>query len=145
MQLGPIGGLTYARARVNGYTEAGDPVLTLTVGAQTEEALIGSAGVQFRAPFTINGKTINPYLNLTAEDDFIGNGRLIQFSATSAPLIVNSWNIPNGSSQNPYGRVTAGVVAPLWNNVAFTANVSQTFARQFGNDFYGTGGLKISF
>ncbi|MBV9565242.1 MAG: autotransporter domain-containing protein [Bradyrhizobium sp.] len=145
MQLGPIGGLTYARARVNGYTEAGDPVLTLTVGSQTEEALIGSVGMQFRAPFTINGKTISPYLNLTAEDDFIGNGRLIQFSATSAPLIVNNWNIPNGSSQNPYGRVTAGVVAPLWNNVAFTANVSQTFARQFGNDFYGTGGLKVSF
>jgi outer membrane lipase/esterase len=31
-QLGPIGGLIYARASVNGYTEAGDPVLALTVG-----------------------------------------------------------------------------------------------------------------
>jgi outer membrane lipase/esterase len=144
-QIGPIGGLTYARALVNGYTEAGDPVLTLTVGPQTEEALIGSLGVQFRAPFVINGHAINPYLNLTAEDDFIGNGRLIQFSATSAPLIVNNWNIPNGTSQNVYGRVAAGVVAPLWNNVAFTANVSRTFAHQGGDDFYGTGGLKVSF
>jgi outer membrane lipase/esterase len=144
-QLGPIGGLIYARARVNGYTEAGDPVLTLTVGPQTEEALIGSLGVQFRAPFAINGRFINTYLNLTAEDDFIGNGRLIQFSATSAPVIVNNWNIPNGTSQNVYGRVAAGVVAPLWNNVAFTANISRTFAHQGGDDFYGTGGLKVSF
>ena len=144
-QLGPIGGLTYARATVNGYTESGDPVLTLNVGPQTEEALIGSVGVQFRAPLVVNGRIINPYLNLTAEDDFIGNGRVIQFDATSAPLIVNNWMVPNGTSQNVYGRVAAGVVAPVWTNVSLTANVSRTFAHQGGDDFYGTGGLKISF
>jgi outer membrane lipase/esterase len=144
-QVGPIGGLVYARAKVNGYTETGDPVLILAVGQQTAEALVASAGVQFRAPFMVNGRTISPYLNLTAEDDLIGNGRIIQFSATSAPLIINNWAVPNGNSQNVYGRVAAGVVAPVWNNVALTANVSQTFARQGGNDFYGNGGLKISF
>jgi outer membrane lipase/esterase len=37
------------------------------------------------------------------------------------------------------------MVAPVSNNVAPTANVSQTFARQGGNGFYGNGGLKISF
>ncbi len=144
-QIGPIGGLIYAHARVNGFTEAGDPVLILNVGRQTEEALIGSVGAQFRMPFVVNGRIINPYLNLTAEDDFIGNGRIIQFGATSAPLIVNNWAIPNGTSQNVYGRVAAGVVAPVWNNVSFTANVSRTFGRQGGDDFYGTGGFKVSF
>jgi outer membrane lipase/esterase len=144
-QIGPIGGLTYARARVNGFTEAGDPVLILNVGPQTAEALIGSVGAQFRMPFVVNGRTINPYLNLTAEDDFIGNGRIIQFSATSAPLIVNSWAVPNGTSQNVYGRVAAGVIAPVWSNVSLTANVSRTFGRQGGDDFYGTGGFKVSF
>ena len=94
-QVGPIGGLTYARARVNGYTESGDPVLTLTVGPQTAETLVASAGVQFRTPFMVNGRIISPYLNLTAEDDLIGNGRIIQFGATSAPLIINNWAIPN--------------------------------------------------
>src|ERR1700710_2061406 len=39
-QVGPIGGLVYARARVNGYTENGDPVLALNVGQQTAEALM---------------------------------------------------------------------------------------------------------
>ena len=47
-QIGPIGGLTYARAKVNGYTEAGDPVLTLNVGQQTAEALIGRASCRER-------------------------------------------------------------------------------------------------
>ena len=144
-QLGPIGGLTYARAQVNGYTESGNPALTLNVGRQTEEALIGSVGMQVRTPFIFHGQVINPYLNLTAEDDFIGNGRLIQFNASSAPLIVNNWNIPNGASREVYGRVTAGVVAPVWSNISFTANVSRSFARQSGDDFYGSGGLKVSF
>ena len=144
LQIGPIGGLLYARARVNGFTEAGDPVLTLTVGQQTAEVLTGSVGAQFRFPFLVNGKVINPYLNLTAEDDFIGNGRLVQFGATSAPLIVNNWQIPNGSRE-VYGRVATGVVAPVWNNVALTANLSRTLGRQGGDDFYGSGGLKISF
>jgi outer membrane lipase/esterase len=144
-QVGPIGGLVYARARVNGYTEAGDPVLILAVGPQTAEALVASAGVQFRAPFMVNGRTISPYLNLTAEDDLIGNGRIIQFSATSAPLIINNWAIPNGSSQRVYGRVAGGVVAPVTDHVALTANLSRTIGHQGGDDFYGTGGLKISF
>ena len=145
VQVGPIGGLTYARARVNGFTEAGDPVLTLTVGQQTAEALIGSVGAQFRFPFMMYGRMINPYVNLTADDDFIGNGRIIQFGATSAPLIINNWMVPNTASRNLYGRVAAGVVAPVTDKVALTASVSQTFARQGGNDFYGNGGLKISF
>jgi uncharacterized protein YhjY with autotransporter beta-barrel domain len=145
IQAGPIGSLLYARAKVNSYTEAGDPVLTLNVGQQTAETLIGSVGAQFRFPFWVSGKLISPYVNLTADDDFIGNGRIVQFGATSAPLIINNWAIPNAGSRNVYGRVAAGVVAPVWNNVALTANVSQTFARTGGNDFYGNGGLKISF
>jgi outer membrane lipase/esterase len=144
-QIGPIGGLTYARARVNGYTEAGDPVLTLTVGRQTTEALVGSVGVQFRAPFLVNGRIISPYLNLTAEDDLIGNGRIIQYGATSAPLIINNWAIPNGSSQRVYGRVAGGVVAPVTNNVALMVNVARTVGHWGGDDFYGSGGLQISF
>ncbi|MGJ5179814.1 autotransporter domain-containing protein [Bradyrhizobium oligotrophicum] len=144
-KLGPIGGLTYARARVDGFTEAGDPALTLNVGAQTAETLIGSVGVQLRTPFQVQGAIISPYLNLTLDDDIIGNGRLIQYGATSAPLIVNNWTVPNGTSHDVYGRVSAGVVAPFWSNVALTANVSRTVGRSGGDDFYGSGGLKISF
>jgi outer membrane lipase/esterase len=101
--------------------------------------------VQFRIPFMVNGRVINPYLNLTAEDDLIGNGRIIQFGATSAPLIINNWAIPNGTSQHVYGRVAGGVVAPVTDRVALTANLSRTLGRQGGDDFCGTGVLKISF
>jgi outer membrane autotransporter protein len=143
-QVGPIGGLTYARARIDGYTETGDPVLTLAVGAQTAEALVGSIGAQFRRGFVVNDRVISPYLNLTLEDDLLGNSRIIQFDATSAPLIVNNWTIA-GNSQHVFGRIAGGVVAPVSSNVAVMINASQTLGRNGGNDFYGNGGVKISF
>src|SRR5258708_32600441 len=62
-QVGPIGGLTYARARVNGYTESGDPGLTLTVGPQTGGTLVATAGVQFRTPFIGCGGAVTPHPN----------------------------------------------------------------------------------
>uniref|UniRef100_UPI0025F86CEB autotransporter outer membrane beta-barrel domain-containing protein n=1 Tax=Tardiphaga sp. TaxID=1926292 RepID=UPI0025F86CEB len=143
-QVGPVGGLTYARARIDGYSETGDPVLTLAVGSQTAETLVGSIGAQFRRAFVVNDRTINPYLNLTLEDDLLGNSRNIQFDATSAPLIINNWSIP-GNSQRLFGRIAGGVVAPVSGNVAVMINASQTLGRSGGNDFYGNGGVKISF
>jgi outer membrane autotransporter protein len=144
VRVGPIAGITYARAKVNAYTETGDAALTLNVGDQVAEALVGSAGGQIRFPFVVNGRIISPYINLTAEDDFIGNGRIIQYGATSAPLIINNWSVPD-SGDRIYGRVAAGVVAPVSETVALTANLSSTFGRNGGNDFYGNGGLKVSF
>ena len=143
-RVGPIGGLTYARAKINGYSETGDAALTLGVGSQVVEALVGSVGAQFRFPFLVEGRTISPYINLTAENDFIGNGRLIQYGATSAPLVVNNWSIGDDSNR-VYGRITGGVVAPVSSTVALTMNLSHTLGRRGGDDFYGNGGLKISF
>ena len=109
IQAGPIGSLLYARAKVNSYTEAGDPVLTLNVGEQTAETLIGSVGAQFRFPFWVQGKIISPYINLTADDDFIGNGRIIQFGATSAPVIINNWG-----SRIPIRTMSTAAWPPAW-------------------------------
>jgi hypothetical protein len=89
--------------------------------------------------------TISPYLNLTVDDDLIGNGRIIQFNATSAPLIINDWMIPQSDMRHFYGVVAAGVMAPIKENIAFTMNASQTLGRQEGNVFYAAGGLKVLF
>ncbi len=52
VRAGPIAGLLYDRAKVNGFSEAGDPVLTLNVGQQVDSSLVVSAGGQIRLPFT---------------------------------------------------------------------------------------------
>ena len=144
VQAGPIGGLTYAWARVNGYSERGDPVLTLKVGSQVAQGLVGSFGAQVRATIRNEDRIITPYLNLTVENQLLGNGRIITYQATSAPLIVNAWTIPGGSSQF-YGRVAGGLAATLNANVVLSAALSRTLGRQGGDDFHGSGAIRISF
>jgi len=143
-RFGPIVGLTYLSARVNGYSETGDPVLALALNDQKVEALIGSAGGQMRYAFPLGLRTINAYLNLTAENDFCGEDRIIQYSATSAPLIVNNWTIP-GAPDKPYGRVSLGATMDAWSHVGLSFEISQTFARTGGNDFTGMGGITLTF
>jgi outer membrane lipase/esterase len=143
-KIGPIVGATYARADIKGFTESGDPALVLTIGRQTVDTVVGSAGAQIRYPVIFNGVAFNPYLNLTAEEDFRGNGRIIQFGAVSAPLITNTWTVPNGS-QRLYGRVAGGVQADMVSNVAVTLTATRTLGRHGGDDFYGSGGIKVSF
>src|SRR5437660_1635160 len=143
-KIGPILGATYARADIKSFTETGDPALVLTIGPQKVDTVVGSAGAQIRYPIIFNGVAWNPYLNLTADDDFRGNGRIIQFGAVSAPLITNTWTVPNGSHR-VYGRVAGGVQADMASYIAVTLTASRTIGRQGGDDFYGSGGIKVSF
>jgi uncharacterized protein YhjY with autotransporter beta-barrel domain len=143
-KIGPILGATYARADIKSFTETGDPALVLTIGPQKVDTVVGSAGAQIRYPVIFNGVAWNPYLNLTADDDFRGNGRIIQFGAVSAPLITNTWTVPNGSHR-VYGRVAGGVQADMASYIAVTLTASRTIGRQGGDDFYGSGGIKVSF
>ena len=41
--------------------------------------------------------------------------------------------------------IAGGVVAPVANNVALTPNLARTLGQQGGDDFYGTGGVRVSF
>lgn len=144
VQAGPIGGLTYAWARVNGYSEVGDPVLTLKVGPQVAQALVGSLGGQLRATVRYDDRIITPYLNLTVEHDLLGNGRIIAYQANSAPLIVNAWTVP-GAPRSIYGRVAGGFSAAINANVALSATLSRSVGRRGGDDFHGSGAIRISF
>ena len=44
MRIGPVVGLRYAKVELDGFTETGDPVLTLNVEDQETDSLVGSAG-----------------------------------------------------------------------------------------------------
>jgi uncharacterized protein YhjY with autotransporter beta-barrel domain len=143
-RLGPIVGLTYVRAHVDGYSETGDAVLALNLNGQNAEALLGSAGAQIRYVYGSPYGPVDTYLNVTAENNFEGSGRIIQYSAVSAPLIVNSWNAASAPS-HVFARVAAGASMNIASGVALTANVSQTLGQPGGEDFTGSGSLKIAF
>ncbi|TLU85669.1 MAG: autotransporter domain-containing protein [Chlorobium sp.] len=144
LRLGPIAGLNYLQAHVDGYSENGDPVLTLNLNEQTAKTVLGSVGAQARYAFDLGNTKLDSYMNFTVENNFEGSDRAIQYSATSAPRIVNSWTV-TGAPNHAFVRLAAGANANLTSTIAVMLNLSQTIEQPGGNDFFCTGGLKISF
>lgn len=139
LKAGPIVAVDYAKAKVGSYTETGDPALTLNVSGQSAKSLTGQAGVELRGDLA----GLHPYLDLTAEHQFSGNARVITFSQTGAPVIVNSWNV-SGRKQT-YGRVTAGAAASIGSTLSIDAALSATLSHKGGNSVGGQLGVRARF
>ena len=143
LRVGPIGGFNYTHASIGAYTETGDVLLTQLVNAQDINSLTGSAGVQVRLPFTMRGALYSPFVNVTAEHDFLGDGRII--TTTQSTTLLLPVMTPVSATNQTYGKVVAGVAGQLWGNVSGQINAYSTFARNDGN-FYGVnGGIKVAF
>jgi outer membrane autotransporter protein len=139
LSAGPIIAVDYARAKVNGYVEAGDPALTLNVSGQHAKAFTGQAGIEVRGDLA----GLHPFVDLTAEHNFTRDDRLITFSQTSAATIVNSWAVP-GRKQT-YGRLSGGASANLNGALSLDAFVSTTLSRKGGQEVGGNVGVKMRF
>lgn len=144
VKLGPVIGLHYAKAELDGYTETGDPVLTLNVDDQDVKALVGSAGIEARATWDVGGLAVTPYATVAAEKDFEGDGRVIRYAGTAAPTIVNSFVLPD-RSKDAYVRLGGGVNFALGGGLALQVNGTATVSQDGGDDFAGFAGLKLGF
>ena len=136
--IGPIGGLNYAHVTVDGYTESGDSLLTMKVGEQELESLIGSIGVQLR----YKGESFEPYVAVTLEKEFLGD-RSYEFALTSAAPVVNTVDV--GEESDPFGRVRAGLKAHISDAVTGSIDGNATFGREFGDDYAVSGSLTYRF
>lgn len=136
--IGPVGGLTYSRVSVDGYTESGDTLLSMDVDKQTLESLIGSVGMQLR----YKGDGFEPYVAVTLEKEFMGD-RSYEFALTSAPLVVNSVDV--GKEDDPFGRVRAGVKTNFSDALTGSIDGNATFGREFGDDYAISGSLTYRF
>ena len=143
-RLGPIAGLDYARVKVDGYTEDGDPALTLNVGSTRYNSLRGSIGAELRGDFAGGGVQLRPYGALVLEKELSGGNRSVSFSQTSSPIIVNSFDFEN-VSKKAYGRGTVGATARIFSGIHLDAGISMTAGKDQGNETSGHLGLKASF
>jgi len=143
LRAGPIAGLTYMHAVIQGYTEAGDILLTMMVDRQTINALTGNAGLQLRLPFVTGMVLYSPFINLTAEQDFAGSARNVTTTLVTAPLLPIL--TPVSAQDRTYGRVAAGIGAGIAGNINATLTVTSTFARAGGNDFAVSSGIRAAF
>ena len=145
LQAGPVVGLDYAKAKVDDYTETGDPALTLNVSDQTYEALTGNLGLELRGAAGVPGLVgVRPYAQLLLEKDFKGDGRTIFYAQTSAPGIVNSFDY-EPRSKHMYGRLNVGGAATIMTGIDVEAGISATAGKKQGNDVAGQLGVRIGF
>jgi outer membrane autotransporter protein len=144
VSIGPVVGVRYARAEIDGYTETGDPVLTLNVEDQSLNSLTGSAGIEARASYDVNGLSLQPYASASVEKEFEGDERSVRYALTAAPEIVNTFNLP-GRNRDTYGRVTGGVNLNLGSALALQVQASSTLEHREGNEFNGSIALRLGF
>ncbi|WP_431849107.1 autotransporter domain-containing protein [Allosphingosinicella sp.] len=143
-KAGPVIGVQYARATLDGFTESGDPVLTLDVGRQRVSELIGFAGIEAEAETELGGLSITPHAKLLAEKELDSSGRPILYSNTASPLIVNSFE-PEHAQDDVYGRIEGGVSFELGQAVALQIQASATFEHPEHDEVSGFVGFKIGF
>jgi outer membrane autotransporter protein len=144
LRAGPIAGLTYIHSKVGGYTEQGDPQLTLNVSAMTVDALTGNLGIRFLAPFEYGGRFFVPYLNVTVEHQFGDNTQTLSASLTQAPLAPVLTPVPSFDTRT-YGKIDGGLTIQLGPQTAATISASSTFAREDGVDYRVSAGLNYRF
>ena len=142
-RIGPVVGVRYAEADLDGYTETGDPVLTLNVQDQELTSLTGNAGIEVRGSMDVEGLAVRPYASASVERQFDDDPRTIRYALTAAPGIVNQWAVP-GRSDEIYGRLTGGVNLDLGRTVSLQANATGTIGQDEGNELAGFLALRLS-
>jgi uncharacterized protein YhjY with autotransporter beta-barrel domain/phospholipase/lecithinase/hemolysin len=145
LKIGPVVGVSYAKADLEGFTETGDPVLTLNVESQEDDQLVGSVGIEANASFDFGGARVAPYLTASAqrglEED---EGRTIRYALTAAPGIVNNWSIEGGSDET-YGRLTGGANFELTRAVTLQVAAATTIGQDGGDNSSASVALRFGF
>jgi len=144
LKAGPIVGLNYARAQLEGYTETGDPVLTLTVSDQEDDELVGNIGVEFEGEFDVGGGTVSPYLIVTAERELESEARTVRYASTAAPNIVNSYTV-GGEEEDTYGRIFGGADFEITRAISLQVAGGTTIGQDGGDNSAASVGLRIGF
>jgi uncharacterized protein YhjY with autotransporter beta-barrel domain/phospholipase/lecithinase/hemolysin len=144
VRVGPVIGLDYAKAKVDSYTETGDPALTLDVDSLTYKSLRGSLGLEVRGDFAGGGVQLRPYAAAVVEKDFTGDERTIRFAQTSAPTIVNSFVLED-ASKKAYGRFSGGFSAAIFTNVNLDVAGSATIGKDQGDETSAHLGVRVGF
>ena len=144
LKVGPVVGVQYARAEIDGFTEEGDPVLTLNVSDQRASEFVGFAGAAVEFELDMGGARMQPFVKLLAEKELDSSSRDILYSQTSAPIIVNSWELEEGE-RDVYGRIEGGVSFGITGAISLELQASATFEHPEKDEFSGFAGVKIGF
>lgn len=143
-RAGPVGEVAYANVSVDAYRERGDTLLTIGTSRQSLEGLTAGGGVQIRTTVPMFGGLISPFLNVTAQHDFLDGVRTVTSFQTYAPtLLIRTQTGRSGS--DVYGRVSGGLDLDLGNGLSGVVTGSTSFDRAGGDDSTVSAGLRYRF
>ena len=143
-RIGPVAGVQYARATIDGYSEAGDPVLRLNVQEQRASETIGFAGLEAQLDAGAGALAVKPFAKLLAEKQIGGSRGAIRYAAAGSPTIVNTFNLQQGE-RDLYGRLEGGVSIGLGRALSLEAKASTTFEHPEHDEMSGFVGFKLGF
>jgi outer membrane lipase/esterase len=144
VKIGPTLGVDYARAKIDGYTETGDGVLTLNVQEQEAHSTTGSLGLEMDGDFSVGGAKVSIFLTAEAVKPFDDDPRTIRYALTAAPTIVNSWNV-GGGDEDSYARLGGGANLQITHGITVQASGSTTIGQEGGDDSRASVGLRVGF
>lgn len=143
VRVGPVAGISYAKAEIDGFTETGDPVLTLNVSDQDIDELVGSVGVELNADLDIGGSRVAPFLSATVEKPLDDDPRTIRYALTAAPEIVNQWIVT--ASDEAYGRLSLGANLQITEGITVQVAGSTTVGQDNGDRSGASVALRVGF
>ena len=129
LRVGPVAAIDHARAKVDSYEEDGDAALRLDVDDQDLKVTTGQLGVEGRLSL-IEG--VRSHASFTMEKEFSPDTRVIRFAQTTAPGIVNQWNVER--DPGTYFRLSSGNSIDLWQGATLNTALSSTFGRDGGQE-----------
>ncbi|GLS44250.1 autotransporter domain-containing protein [Methylobacterium brachythecii] len=143
-KAGPVAEMAYAHVNVDPYAESGDPLLTIGVRRQSLEGLTAGGGVQIRSALPIFGGLASPFLNVTAQHDFLDGVRTVSSFQTYAPALLIRTQTGR-LNDDVYGRIAGGLDFDLGNGFSGLLTGSTSFARSGGDDRTVSAGVRYRF
>lgn len=129
IQIGPVASLRHTNLELEGYTEAGDSILTIDVAEQDVKQTSASLGVLMKSAFGTQDK-FNYQLQLAMEYQE-GDERHVDYSQTNAATRALSESVENDN--DTYASFSAVVGYPLEKGIDLFMTVDATAERDRGN------------
>ncbi|MCB4806584.1 phospholipase/lecithinase/hemolysin/uncharacterized protein YhjY with autotransporter beta-barrel domain [Methylobacterium brachiatum] len=143
-KAGPVGEVAYANVSVDAYRERGDTLLTIGTRRQSLEGLTAGGGIQIRTTVPMFAGLVSPFLNVTAQHDFLDGVRTVTSFQTYAPTLLIRTQAGR-RADDVYGRVAGGLDLDFGNGLSGVLTGSTSFARSGGDDHTVSVGLRYRF
>lgn len=105
--------LDYLYAETDGYTERGAGGLSLRVGKQSFDSLIGNVGLNVGLPIQVEGGTVSPFIELSANHEFLDDRPSLSASFAAVDGAAANFTVTGDTRDSFFGRLAIGATGEI--------------------------------